>query len=442
MSTVLESSGQAFVGALACQRDSSLSKDFETLVVSCQPTKKKKFEIELVDTILFPEGGGQPSDTGNFLTEDNKSIPVFSVSRRGLRAIHVTDEPVNVGSRVVVEVDWEKRMDYMQQHTGQHLVSAYLEKLWNLSTLSWAMAGVPSPKKPVVETFDLFNYLEIERKLTEEEVTELTKAVNDAITKQPFSIIVTEKAADSQSDVNTSKIPDDYDLSKGIVRTVSIGELDQNPCCGTHLKSTSQLGSILILNSQSSVRGTNSKLYFMCGERVRKYGAFAQEILSKTKSILSCNEKEIPEKCDLQRQNLQKTLKREQYWMKEVANSTSKILIETLSSDLKAYMLRDEFGSLEFLLQCYQSIDRVVTEKKLTNYSYILVGRERASNSGAVIIVSDSSDRISELSAKLATIVSKLKGGGGKKGGKWQGKVLEYSSAEWASIEAFLEKEY
>ena len=124
------------VGALACQRNSFLFKGFKTEVLSCTETTSKdkpKYEVELKDTILFPEGGGQPSDSGYFKIINDEVevaepvlIPVLSVIRKGLHAIHHINEKIESGTKIEVIVDEEKRMDHMQQHSGQHLLSAIL----------------------------------------------------------------------------------------------------------------------------------------------------------------------------------------------------------------------------------------------------------------------------------------------------------------------------
>ncbi|KAG0674192.1 hypothetical protein C6P43_000733 [Kluyveromyces marxianus] len=434
---------QTYVGSLACQRNSFLSKDFVTTVVACNPGKKKNtYEVELEDTILFPEGGGQPSDSGRIHVENGEVLSVSSVFRRGLHAVHVADKDINPGTKVTIDIDWTKRLDYMQQHTGQHLVSAILEQKWNLKTLSWSMGGVPSEKKPHIEPYDLFNYLEIGRALTAEEVQELTETITKYITVDPKNIEILEGDPESHEEVSTHKVPDDYDLSKGVLRVVKIGNLDKNPCCGTHLQSTSQISSVLILPKQSSVRGTNSRLYFMCGDRVRRYALFANETLSATKKVLSCSDNEIVNKCETTLKNLQKATKREQYWIKELAQYSAKPVVETLQERSKAHLIRDEFGTLEFLIQAWNAINQQVTELSLKDYCYVLIGRERVTSTGAVLIISDSGEKIQETSNSLKAIVSQLKGGGGKNGGKWQGKVSQFKDNEFEELEKFLQSNF
>ena len=81
-------------------------------------------EVVCADTVLFPEGGGQNTDRGTI-----NDVPVLSVTRRGTEAVHLVSPPVDwsPGTVVTQRLDWARRWDNMQQHTGQHLVSAILE---------------------------------------------------------------------------------------------------------------------------------------------------------------------------------------------------------------------------------------------------------------------------------------------------------------------------
>lgn len=442
----IQSSVPTFVGALACQRNPFLSKEFKTIVLSCEPTKKKaQYLVELKDTILFPEGGGQPSDSGNFLVPSTgEKLDVFKVSRNGLHAMHHVNGFIKPGTEVELNLNWAQRLDYMQQHTGQHLLSAVLEKEWGLSTVSWSMGGVPTDKKPIIDPSDVFNYVELNRKLTDDEISRLSVLCNEYITINPQKISVVERTADIQvnSEVDASKIPDDYDLSQGILRTIYIGDLDANPCCGTHLTSTTQLGSILVLRSQTSVRGTNSRLYFTCGSRVWKYASFANTVLTLSKGLLSCGEADIPNKVELQRDLVQKTSKKEQYWMKEVALSETEALIKSIETSGQGLVVRDENGGLDYLTQINKDLTSKLSSRGITDYKVILCGRDKHLNSGVMMILSNSGEEIASIAASLTEIVSTLKGGGGKKGGKWQGKISDFKKGEWESLVNYLEAEF
>jgi hypothetical protein len=136
-----------YVGILACQRDPLLST-LETTVTRCDKLapliakgKGKKgdavkveeapadeWEVELLDTVLFPEGGGQNSDTGRLVPlvegqdgQSSEAATVRQVLRRNLDAVHYVSKPIEVGTKVRVEVDMDRRRDLMDQHTGQHV---------------------------------------------------------------------------------------------------------------------------------------------------------------------------------------------------------------------------------------------------------------------------------------------------------------------------------
>ncbi|EJS41970.1 YNL040W [Saccharomyces arboricola H-6] len=444
------------VGALACQRDSFLFDRFKTLVVSCEPKKDKDsitkgYEIELQDTILFPEGGGQPSDSGflkivegNDSSSINKKISVSHVSRSGLYAKHHVKEPIEPGVTVEITIDEVKRLDCMQQHTGQHLLSAVLENKYKVNTVSWSMGGIVTEKKPVLEPSDYFNYIELNRKLTEIEVTEISDDINRLIINFPQEITVVERVSeDDASEVNVSKMPDDYDLSKGVLRTIHIGNIDSNPCCGTHLKSTSQIGSILIITNQTAVRGSNSRLYFMCGKRVADHAKSIKKILSNSKELFRCSESQVPEKTERQCKQLQQLNKREQYWIRKLARFVSEDLKSTLEASEKkrAYFMEEEFGTLELLLQVFKELF-VYLKEKFEVYEIIICGYERQTGTGSLLILSESGEKIFSLVAKLGSLLQNLKGGGGKNGGKWQGKITSISNAEFAALTNYLSHDF
>ncbi|KAM9886221.1 hypothetical protein OXX79_014339, partial [Metschnikowia pulcherrima] len=121
------------------------------------------------------------------------------VLRQELTAVHVTPQPVEVGSEVTLEVDWKRRLDIMQQHTGQHLISAIFDT-YDLETLSWSMG-------------DMINYIELPRKVEQSVINEVSEKVNNMIVENlPIKVTTPDKLG---REIDTSHIPDDYDLSKG-----------------------------------------------------------------------------------------------------------------------------------------------------------------------------------------------------------------------------------
>lgn len=462
----------AIVGNLACQNNSYL-KSFKTKVIECKtvtPVTKEKttgkqedgpqtYEVELQDTILFPEGGGQPSDKGEIIDENGQAIAVNYVKREGLIAKHLVDKPLSVGSKVEVRLDWSTRLDHMQQHTGQHLLSAALEKLYNLDTLSWKMASFS----------DLVNYLEISRKLTDQEID----AINDECVAKinenlPISVKlpdVFENESKESDAVSTKKIPKDYDLSKGILRVIHMGEpgdadaYDANPCCGTHLKSTLEINIITVLKNQQNVRGGNSKIFFLCGNlRNNRFSSYNYSILKECMASMSCQIDEISSKINSLNLQAKKNTTNIRRLTEELATfeieKIEKLCTEKAKKDQlnqveqesklcnQVIFMHYPDKSFDFINFISKSLGQNFFKQKIDENSICLVllagefSSDKSSNQGSLMIIG--SQKSGDLGKKLiaSKIFQNLKGGGAKS--KWQGKISEFSKGELQSLEQWL----
>ncbi|CAN6636442.1 putative alanyl-tRNA editing protein alaX [Trichomonascus vanleenenianus] len=405
MATVLSNSARtgisSVVGLLACQRNSYL-RSLDTKVVGCHKIEGKAgvhYEVELEDTVLFPEGGGQPHDTGS-LALDGRKVPVSNVQRDGLTAVHFTEEPFTVGATVTVEVDWARRWDHMQQHTGQHLLSAVLDRR-NLDTLSWNLGAK-------------FNYIELPRKLTKEEVAEVQEEVNDKI-REAIAIRV------EKDNSIEHKAPEDYDTDKGVIRVIHIGELDSNPCCGTHLSNTAEISAIALLHS-APVRGTNSRLFFMAGDRVTKFAAEANEMLRAAGALLSCQMEEIETKINRLNQSMRELNTREKNLTAQLARYEAR--------DLKEQLEKNKFAALHKPDGSPDSLRAIEKELgKLTpGMGTIVLVSGQGKQGGAIIASGDEVEKYAEI---IKTAVPNVKGGGK---GKWQGKVVSWEKGTLESL--------
>ena len=287
-------------GELACQKDSML-RTLKTTVVSCTPRPaaapeaggkggKKKgkkggkeadageaaadpmaallagplHDVVLVDTVLFPEGGGQPSDMGTV-----GAHVCVRVENRDGTAVHVVcaagAEALQPGAEVDLQVDWDRRWDHMAQHSTQHLVTATASKLWGYETLSWNLgidwtAGKRQP-----------SFLELGvPDLAPEQLSELEQACNAAVRANNPVV----PAWHSVADVNGGVVPGLRMSSRalpesvtGPVRVVSFEGIDTNTCCGTHVVSLAQLQAVKLLKVEKSGKAA-CKVHFVAGPRV------------------------------------------------------------------------------------------------------------------------------------------------------------------------------
>ncbi|XP_017777983.1 PREDICTED: alanyl-tRNA editing protein Aarsd1 [Nicrophorus vespilloides] len=246
-----------------CQEDSFL-QEFTSEVISCCPAKfetlvdgkkvkQEGYEIICKDTIIFPEGGGQPFDQG-YLNDKW----VHQVIRKGDQALHYTTEPLNPGDVVKQKIVWQRRFDHMQQHSGQHLISAIFERDFNFKTLSWWLG-------------EEVTHIEFDTPMiTEDQIAEVEETVNGLIRNcTNVSVqVFNETATDEEIKQARSRgLPDDH---VGDIRIITIDGIESNMCCGTHVTNLSQLQSIKLLHCEKSKRKNQCLLYFLCGNRILK----------------------------------------------------------------------------------------------------------------------------------------------------------------------------
>lgn len=235
-------------------------KEFTGKIVSCEPANLKLGDVELQgfnvildDTILFPEGGGQPCDYGTL-----NEKPVRSVIRKGSEAIHFVEhpEPFANGESVQQKIDWKRRLDHMQQHSGQHLITALFARDYNLDTTSWWL-GTDS------------SYIELAAKdVTKDQLIAIEETAN-ALIVEGRSVTVSVTSPEDGLKFQDARAPRGLPADHvGPVRVVHIEGIESNMCCGTHVTNLSQLQAIKLLHVEKS----KGKVYvhFVAGNRVVK----------------------------------------------------------------------------------------------------------------------------------------------------------------------------
>ena len=273
--------------SFACQKNSYL-QELETKVVTCElatltlhdKQKVSGYNVVFEDTVLFPEGGGQNDDQGIIVSNSENgtsghplkdNISVLRVTRNGEKAIHFlrTETPLELGSKVKQVVDWKRRFDHMQQHTGQHLISALFEKLYNTDTSSWWMADNDGNKVGISSI-----EMNIES-LSQEQLDSVEEACNKAIRDHlEVSVNVYKLDNPALTEAHTRGLPVDF---AGPVRVIQIGNgnnmLDSNMCCGTHVSNLSHLQMVKLLYAERSKKGKGKKctVFFLVGDRISIY---------------------------------------------------------------------------------------------------------------------------------------------------------------------------
>ena len=214
--------------------------------VSYTHLSKKGYEIILNQTAFYPEGGGQPSDTGIL-----GGINVKEVHEKDGELIHYTDGPLEVGMDVIGKINWGRRFDLMQQHSGEHIVSGLVHEAFGYDNVGFHMGSD-------VITID-FNGM-----LDEEQMAEIEAKVNQIIWEnQEVEIFYPTEEELKNLDYRSKK-----ELS-GWVRIVRFPGADTCACCGTHVTRTGEIGMVKLLSVVKFREGVRMEM--LSGKRVLDY---------------------------------------------------------------------------------------------------------------------------------------------------------------------------
>jgi alanyl-tRNA synthetase len=274
-------------------------RTFFARVLSCEP-KDGGYSVLLDRTAFYPEGGGQPSDTGvlNFAN-------VTEVREKGGEIYHRTDRELPVGALVAGGINWPLRFARMQQHTGEHIVSGIAHRFFGVDNVGFHMG-------------DSFLTVDWSGELTADQLALIETLANEAVYRN-VSVAAEYPPPEVLSGL-------DYRSKKeltGAVRIVTVPGYDVCACCGTHVSHTGEIGAVKILTSQRYKGGT--RITMTCGSQaMADYG----ERLRRTQEIsalLSAKPEEISD------------------YVKQTLNEMT--LLKRRISDLQEKMLELQIGS-------------------------------------------------------------------------------------------------
>jgi alanyl-tRNA synthetase len=252
--------------------DDSYQRDFSAQVLSCEPElhgTTPAWGVVLDCTALYPTSGGQPYDLGK-LGDAN----VLDVRDDGEDVVHVVDRELPLGS-VQGCVDWARRFDHMQQHTGQHLLSAMFQERFGRLTVSFHLGAE-------ICTIDLRG-----PEPTEEILEGVGRAANKVISEDR-PITVRYGTAEDFAELGVRK-----EVQRGgILRAIEIEGADLQPCGGTHVKSTAQIGIILV--RRCTKMRQDWRVEFVCGLRAAGVARNDFQLLHRAAGELGCAPEDVP----------------------------------------------------------------------------------------------------------------------------------------------------
>ncbi len=242
------------------------------------------WQIALDRTAFYPTSGGQPHDTGMLRTSSRGGAlleaEVESVEEDEQGTIwHYTRKPVTTGTLVEGEVNWPRRLDHMQQHSGQHLLSAVFAREVEAPTVSFHLGDTISTIDLVTGPIALHTLERIER------------IANELIAEDRTVTVRTVDRTEAEAMLKEGKLRKLPERA-GTIRLIEIADYDLNACGGTHVRSLGQIGGLMLRAVEKVSRG--HRVEFVCG--LRAIGAARRDfvLLGKAAAQLSASGDEIP----------------------------------------------------------------------------------------------------------------------------------------------------
>ena len=242
------------------------------------------WQVALERTAFYPTSGGQPHDLGA-LTATSRSgavleVPVVAVEEDDHGEVwHQTLKPLLAGTEVKGEIDWGRRLDHMQQHTGQHLLSAIFLRELHAPTVSFHLGDTSSTIDLAVDSLAHHSLERVER-IANELIAEDRAVTTRTVSRTEADSLLAAGAL--------RKLPE----REGTIRLIEIADCDLNACGGTHVRATGQIGGLLLRSVERVRQGV--RLEFVCGLRAVAAARQDFSVLTRSASLLSIPRAEIP----------------------------------------------------------------------------------------------------------------------------------------------------
>jgi len=224
--------------------------------------------VYLDRTAFYPASGGQPFDTGAI-----DGVPVTEVIDDAGRVAHRTAAPVASGE-VACSIDWTRRFDHMQQHTGQHLLSAVFAELYRAATLSFHLGQESST-------------IDVDKPALDAAAIRAVEERTNAIVFENRRVSVSFEDAAAAADLRKPS------EREGTLRIVAIEDFDRSACGGTHVRATGEIGPVLIRKLER-IRGS-LRVEFLCGWRAVRRARADYDALARAAQLFSAPLDEVPQ---------------------------------------------------------------------------------------------------------------------------------------------------
>ena len=243
-------------------------------VLSCTPAQAG-YDLTLDQTVFFPNAGGQPCDTGT-LRFPGSAVTVTGCDEADGALLHHADRPVPAGTDVEAEIDWARRFDHMQQHTGEHLLSWCAFQRFGAVNVGFHLS-------------EAYGTIDLDRPLDAAQLTELEQAANELAARD---LAVTAASYASEAALEGLPLRKHAEGLTAPIRVVTIEGADCCTCCAPHCARTGEIGMLFLTDAVAWKGGV--RLTFLCGLRALDHARRTHDALDAIARRFSTGRESAP----------------------------------------------------------------------------------------------------------------------------------------------------
>lgn len=357
----------------------SYKTHFDAEILEIVPYEDK-YAVVLDRTYFYPESGGQPADIGTI-----NEVPISYVAEKQGKVLHVAEGKLELGP-ASCSIDWSSRLDAMQQHSGQHILSACFYKLYQGETSSFHIGKETSTIEIDIESFDADMAEQIES-MANDILYRNLPVITDIVDKEQLALLPLRKQPKVESNI----------------RIVNIEDCDCTPCGGTHVKATGEIGMIKIKKWEKLK--SSCKFEFVCGNRALSDYRYKNALVNKLGAYLSANEQDV-EKAYLKFNEDYKNLQKQLSALRGELTVIDAQRLQQKAEEIKGFRVVSEvFENRDF------SDIKLIAQAIVSNPSYIALLAVK--NENTQVIFSRSDDVQINMNDLLRSILPAINGKGG-----------------------------
>jgi len=363
--------------------------DFDAEVLEC--TDGPRSALFLDRTAFYPTSGGQVFDTGVIATESGKLRVVEVADAEDGRVVHYLEVPpkdIKPGAKIHGQIDRTRRRDHMQQHTGQHVLSAAFIRLFNLPTVSFHMG-------------DDYCSIDLDTPtLTRTQVEEAERLANEIILEnRPVAIRFVTR--DEAGKLGLRKIPV---TDRDELRIIDIRDFDLSACGGTHVNQTGQIGCVMLRKTEKVRQGW--RVEFIAGQRAVAMARRDYTTLTETAGLFSAHIYDVPQQTRKSLDEIRSLRKQREQSLEELAAAQATALLAEASETNGRRLVVRTFADrdMSFLKLLAQKLTR------LSKNTVTLLGTTSPQPS---LVFAQSAGQTCDMGALMNETLAKLGGRGG-----------------------------